>query len=93
MLRTPDRARGHGVANRIGTSNPAVDALITRAEREMDDASRATLLREATALALDDAMLVPLYLQSAVWAMRAGLAYEPRMDERNDPLAVTGSSR
>ena len=93
VLRTPDRARGHGVANRIGTSNPAVDALITRAEREMDDAARAALLREATVLALDDAMLVPLYLQSAVWAMRAGLAYEPRMDERNDPLAVTGSSR
>lgn len=93
VLRTPDRDRGHGAANRLLYSNPAMDDLVAAAEVEMDDAKREDLLRRASAAALDDRMLVPLYLQNALWAMRSGLTYEARMDERNDPTAVRPAAR
>ena len=93
VLRTPDREAGHGAANRLHYSNPAMDALVAAAEAEMDEARREGLQRQASQAALDDAMLVPLYLQKALWAMRADLAYEARMDERNDPAAVQPASR
>ena len=88
VLRSPDRERGHGAANRLQYSNPAMDALVAEAEMEMDDAKREALLQRASTLALDDRMLVPLYLQNALWAMRSGLTFDARMDERNDPVAV-----
>lgn len=93
VLRTPNRDRGHGAANRLLYSNPAMDDLVAAAETEMDNAKREDLLRRASAIALDDRMLVPLYLQNALWAMRSGLTYEARMDERNDPAAVRPAAR
>ncbi len=93
VLRTPNRDRGHGAANRLLYSNPAMDDLVAAAEVEMDDAKREDLLRRASSIALDDRMLVPLYLQNALWAMRAGITYEARMDERNDPAAVRPAAR
>jgi peptide/nickel transport system substrate-binding protein len=70
-----------------------MDALVAAAEVEMDDARREELLRQASLAALDDAMVVPLYLQNALWAIRADLTYEARMDERNDPVAVRPAAR
>jgi len=93
VLRTPNRVAGHGAANRLQYSNPAMDALVAAAEVEMDSAKREDLLRRASTVALDDRMLVPLYLQNALWAMRSGLTYEARMDERNDPTAVRPATR
>lgn len=54
----------------------------------MDDAKRKTLLQRAILLVVDDVALVPLYLQAALWAMRAGLIYEACADERNGPMAI-----
>jgi peptide/nickel transport system substrate-binding protein len=88
VLRTVDRDRGHGAANRVLYSNPAMDALVAAAEGEMDAARREELLRQAQRVALDDVALVPLYLQASLWAMRSGLTYEARADERNDPVAI-----
>lgn len=93
VLRTVDRDRGHGAANRVLYSNPATDALVAAAEGEMDDGKREDLLRRAQRAALDDVALVPLYLQAALWAMRGDLAYEARADERNDPLAIRAAAR
>ncbi|MBW6400677.1 ABC transporter substrate-binding protein [Roseomonas sp. HJA6] len=93
VLRTPNRERGHGAANRLHYSNPAMDTLVAAAEVEMDNAKREELLRRASTIALDDRMLVPLYLQNALWAMRSGITYEARMDERNDPMAVRPATR
>ncbi len=88
VLRTVNRDRGHGAANRVQYSNPAMDRLLAAAEVEMDTARREELLRQAQRTALEDAALLPLYLQAAIWAMRSGLTYEARADERNDPGAV-----
>ena len=93
VLRTQNRERGHGAANRLLYSNPEMDRLVAAAEEEMDAARREDLLRQASTTVLDDTMLVPLYFQNALWAMRADLTYEARMDERNDPVAVRPAAR
>jgi hypothetical protein len=69
VLRTRDRDRGHGAANRTNYSNAELDRLTGEAEREMDDAKRDQLLQQASLVAINDVALVPLYLQNALWAM------------------------
>ena len=59
-----------------------------QAESELDDTRREALLRQASRVVIDDHAIVPLYLQNAIWAMRSGLNYEARSDERNDPTGV-----
>jgi peptide/nickel transport system substrate-binding protein len=88
VLRTVNRDRGHGAANRTLYSNPAMDRLVAAAEAEMDGAKREDLLRQAQRVALDDVALIPLYLQASLWAMKSSLTYEARADERNDPTAI-----
>jgi peptide/nickel transport system substrate-binding protein len=93
VLRTVDRARGHGSSNRILYSNPAMDQLLGAAEAELDDARREALLRDASQIVLEDRAILPLYLQNAIWAMRAGLTFEARSDERNDPAMIRAAER
>jgi peptide/nickel transport system substrate-binding protein len=93
VLRTTNRERGHGAANRVRYSNPEVDRLVAEAESEMDPAKREDLLRRAQRAALDDLALLPLYLQPALWAMRSELTYEARADERNDPTTIRPAAR
>jgi peptide/nickel transport system substrate-binding protein len=93
VLRTVDRARGHGSSNRIQYSNPEMDRLLGAAEAELDDARREALLRDATQIVLEDRAILPLYLQNAIWAMRAGLTFEARSDERNDPAMIHAVAR
>jgi peptide/nickel transport system substrate-binding protein len=93
VLRTRDRDRGHGAANRTNYSNAELDRLTGEAEREMDDAKRDQLLQQASLVAINDVALVPLYLQNALWAMRHDLTYTARSDERNDPSAVRRTTR
>jgi peptide/nickel transport system substrate-binding protein len=93
VLRTTNRERGHGAANRVRYSNPELDRLVAEAESEMDSAKREDLLRRAQRAALDDLALLPLYLQPALWAMRSELTYEARADERNDPTTIRPAAR
>ena len=46
-----------------------------------DDARREALLREATAMAMEDVAIIPIHYQIASWAARNGLRYRPRTDE------------
>ncbi len=93
VLRTPNRDRGHGAANRTLYSNPAMDQLVAAAEGEMDSAKREDLLRQAQRLALEDLPLIPLYLQAGLWAMRSSLTYEARADEQTDATAIRPAAR
>lgn len=54
VLRTVDRARGHGSSNRIQYSNPEMDRLLPAAEVKLDDTRREALLREVTQVVLTD---------------------------------------
>jgi peptide/nickel transport system substrate-binding protein len=71
-----------GVVNWSAYCNPKVDALLSRALATLDDGARAKLLEEAAALVSNDVALIPLYFQVSAWAMRKGIVYSGRGDER-----------
>jgi len=81
LIHTPDRDRGLGASNRGRYSNPEVDALIEKAIRELDDEKREALLRQASKMALDDVAMIPLHIQTNIWASRKGFVHEARADE------------
>ncbi|WP_159992408.1 ABC transporter substrate-binding protein [Roseomonas sp. 18066] len=81
LLASVDPARGLGSANRGRYANPALDALLQQALRSLDGGAREGLLRQASALAVRDLGVVPLYYQRNAWATRAPLRYAARADE------------
>ena len=81
LLASPDPGKGHGAWNWGHYSNPMLDRLIERSLSTVDREQRETLARQASALAGDDAAIIPLYHQLATWAMRPGLDYRARTDE------------
>lgn len=78
---TWSRERGWGASNRGRYSNPALDAMIEKALVELDDEKREKILQDAQRLAMEDVAIIPLHLQTNIWAMRRGLAHTPRKDE------------
>jgi peptide/nickel transport system substrate-binding protein len=82
VLGTADKERGLGASNDSGYSNPKLDEMTLSALTIYDDAKREQALIEAVRLALDDGAVIPLYQQTNTWAMREGLSYLPRIDER-----------
>ena len=76
-----DRERGWGASNRGRYANPELDRMIEAALAEMDDAKRETLLQDAQRLAIEDVAIIPLHIQTNIWAMRRGLAHTARADE------------
>ncbi|WP_424136281.1 ABC transporter substrate-binding protein [Roseomonas chloroacetimidivorans] len=76
VVSTYDRAKLTGSFNRSGYSNPALDALIGRAVRTLDDREREGLFRQAVAGAVEDVAIIPLYQLTNSWATRKGITYE-----------------
>jgi peptide/nickel transport system substrate-binding protein len=56
-------------ANASGYSNPRVDALIEKIDREMVTYARDAMIEEVWKIVLDDIVYVPLHHQVQVWAM------------------------
>jgi ABC-type transport system substrate-binding protein len=75
-------AGSRGANNNGRYANPALDALTDKALATIDDASREKLLQQAVAMWADDVAVIPLYQLENFWAMRKGLDYQARMDER-----------
>jgi peptide/nickel transport system substrate-binding protein len=48
----------------------------------MDDAARSKMLQEAAAIMSNDVALIPLYFQVSAWAVKKGISYIARGDER-----------
>jgi peptide/nickel transport system substrate-binding protein len=82
LLATFSKEKGMGQANRGRYSGAKMDALLAQALATVDDAKREKLLQDATAVAMADVGIVPLYHQENVWATRKGIVYTPRADER-----------
>ena len=82
IFNTMDRDTGRGPANWGAYSNPALDRLIDRSLSTMDDAAREALLIQAQEIVAEDVAAIPLYQLVNFWATRAGIAYEPRQDQR-----------
>lgn len=63
-------------------NNPKVDTIIEQALATIDVEKRESLYREAERLALPDLPIIPLHHQVNVWALRKGLKFQARMQER-----------
>ncbi|MEM7566211.1 MAG: ABC transporter substrate-binding protein [Pseudomonadota bacterium] len=73
--------RTGGASNRGRHSDPEIDAVIDEALMTVDDAARQDLLAKATEMAIENVAIIPVHYQVNAWAMKNGLAYEPRTDE------------
>ncbi len=65
-----------GTMNFSGHSDPALDALLERAEAEFDSQARYALIAQATRRVLASWVWLPLYVQRDTYAARAGLRWE-----------------
>ena len=81
LLATYDPATGLGASNRGRWSNALFDRLLARGLSEFEPERREATLIDATELAVGDLGLIPLYHERATWALRRGLAHDPRADQ------------
>lgn len=88
ILGTYDREKRTGASNSGRYSNPDLDALTERAAATIDDPTREALLRESVRLAMEDVAIIPLFQLINSWALKRGLRYEARMDERTIAMGV-----
>jgi peptide/nickel transport system substrate-binding protein len=91
LIATPNRDKGMGTSNSGGYSNAKVDALLEQALATVDDGKRATLLAEASRVAMADYGALPLHFEMTSWAFRKELGYVPRLDQRTRAMLVTRS--
>jgi peptide/nickel transport system substrate-binding protein len=80
-LATTNRERGLGGSNYGGWSDAEFDAVAVPALTTMDEAERDRLLQAASRRALDQMPVIPIHFESAVWAMRRGIAFPGRVDQ------------
>jgi peptide/nickel transport system substrate-binding protein len=81
---TTDAKHGLGQSNYGGYSSPGFDTPFLRAITDMDDASRAKLLQQATLVALHDNALIPLYWETSAWAFKDKYTFQGRMDQETN---------
>lgn len=71
---------GFGEENTSGYANRALDAAVEEAAVTLETTRRGVLLAEMTRLALEELPLVPLYVPTEAYGVRAGLRFSPRLD-------------
>ena len=81
LAATPNAGKSYGAWNWGGYSNARLDGLLAQSFAAVDEAKRAAFARDASALAVHEVALIPLYHQIAAWAMKRGLQYTARTDE------------
>ncbi|MCC7079508.1 MAG: ABC transporter substrate-binding protein [Burkholderiales bacterium] len=82
LLATYSKEKGMGAANRGRYSNPKMDAVLAQALATVDDGKREKLLQQAVEIAMTDVGVITTHFQVNTWAVRKGIAYTPRTDER-----------
>ena len=90
-LHTP--AKGYGLGNHGGYSNRRVDEIAETNAAILDQRQRQAVLQEAAAIVMDDLPLLPLYVQDDIYAVRAGVTFEPRADNEIRLLDVKSLRR
>jgi peptide/nickel transport system substrate-binding protein len=91
LVHTYNAATGAGAANRGRFSNPDVDTLIEAAQATMDAGQRASLLAQASVLAISEGGIIPIFYPVRSWALRKGLTYRARADEYTLGMGVMGN--
>jgi peptide/nickel transport system substrate-binding protein len=85
VVASSDPAKGRGaVFTPDKYANPRVDTIIEQALATIDQDKRESLYREAERLAMPDMPIIPLHHQVNLWAVRAGLTFHARMQERTN---------
>lgn len=82
VLGIRDEETGMGASNVTAYANAELDALTNAAVAIVDESAREAALIEAVEFAIEDQAIIPLYQQTNSWALRDGITYEPRIDER-----------
>jgi peptide/nickel transport system substrate-binding protein len=81
IIASVSRERGWGASNRGRYSNPQLDALLEQAMVELDEPKRERMLIDIQRMAAEDVAIIPLHIQTNIWAMRRNLTHLPRVDE------------
>lgn len=81
ILGTFSRERGWGASNRGRFSNAELDALLTESLSELDETKREQLMVRAQRIAAEQVAVIPMHIQTNIWAMRRGLTHQARVDE------------
>ena len=82
LLYTPQPDKRFGALNYGRYSNPKLDQAVQQALRLFDLEPRREALQRAMRVAMEDVALVPLYLQYTTLAVRKGIDYTLRDDEK-----------
>lgn len=85
LAMTRDNEKGLGQYNNANYSNPIVDDLVLQSQRETDPAKRATILKEAEGILIDEAAFIPLHWQDLAWAARKPMKIRPILNVMNFP--------
>ncbi|MFC0409015.1 ABC transporter substrate-binding protein [Roseomonas elaeocarpi] len=80
LVQTMDRDRGIGGNNYGGFSDAALDRMVDTTLNDLDPAKRAEAVRAATARAMEQVAVVPVYFTHADWGLRRDLTMVPRAD-------------
>jgi len=81
IIASPSRERGWGASNRGRYANAAFDAALERSLGELDEPTRERMLMDIQRMAADDVAIIPLHIQTNIWAMRRTLQHSARADE------------
>jgi peptide/nickel transport system substrate-binding protein len=81
IIATVSRERGWGASNRGRYSNPQLDAMLDQAMVELDEPKRERLLVDIQRMAAEDVAVIPLHIQTNIWAMRRNFTHLARVDE------------
>lgn len=81
LLATFNPQTGFGTSNGGRYSNPALDALIQKAETTIDLGAQEKIWQQAMSLAMSELAVIPLHNQMNTWAMTKKLSFVPRTDE------------
>ncbi len=88
VIRTQNPQLNFGHVNRGRYSNVRADARFDKALTILDDAEREKLIQEAAFIYFRDLALIPLHYQVNIWALKKGLTYQARTDERMHAMGV-----
>ncbi len=79
---TRDTGLGLGLNDMSRYGNGRLDAIIVEALSTIDNVKREKLYHEAMGIAMRDVSHIPLHYQVNAWAMREGVSYKARADEK-----------
>ncbi len=81
IIASVNRERGWGASNRGRYSNAQLDTLLEQSLVELDEARRERMLIDIQRMAAEDVAVIPLHIQTNIWAMRRTLQHSARVDE------------